>query len=495
MAKTIPISQIVTINPGVIGTGGNPLALNGVFITSETDVPFGQLMQFYSADAVSEYFGGNSPLAKVASNYFMGFDDSAKKPQAIIFSPYAKTATGAWVRGTSLAGMTLQQLQAVTGSFSITIDGKERRIESVDLEATPSFTDAATTLTEKLKGEEAANPATISWDAINSCFRIKSATTGAESTISAATGDAAVALGLAGGMVSQGADVDTANSAMERIKGLSLNWATFTIVDKVEELTDFCVWVNAQNRRYLFVPWDDNPLATVAGSSCLGNACKQMEYEAVLPVWDNISIAAFCMGAFASIDWEATEGRIDLAFKSQSGLAATVSDLQTANTLLGNGYSYYGIYSASGEGNTFNFLYNGKLPGSDYGFADTYVNQIFLNSQLQLAVATLLTSVNSLPYNSEGYSKIRLACTDPIQQALNNGTIRTGVTVSNLQKAEIIAAIGFDVSKELFGNGYYLHIGDATAQVRGNRQSPPISLLYMDGGSIQKIDLGSIVVR
>ena len=89
MAQTIPISQVVTINPGVVGTGGNPLALNGVFVTTASDVPFGQLQQFYSSDAVSEYFGNSSPLAALADNYFLSFDNSTKKPQAIIFTPYA----------------------------------------------------------------------------------------------------------------------------------------------------------------------------------------------------------------------------------------------------------------------------------------------------------------------------------------------------------------------------------------------------------------------
>lgn len=492
MAQTIPISQVVTINPGVVGTGGNPLALNGVFVTTASDVPFGQLQQFYSSDAVSEYFGSSSPLAALADNYFLSFDNSTKKPQAIIFTPYASDAVGAWVRGSSLAGMTLDQLKDVTGALSVTIGGQAYNIDSVNLSTATSFTNAAELLTTALNTSDAA---TVTWDATFNCFRITVTATGAASTISAVTGPGAVALGLATGTVSQGADADTATTAMDRIQALSLNWATFTIVDALENPQDFCAWVNTQNKRYLFVPWDNDPQALVANSTCLGQTCQQMKYEAVLPVWDNISIAAMAMGSIASIDWTRYNGRIDLAFKSQSGLAATVTSLQDAETLLENGYTYYGAYSAAGEGNTFNFLYNSQLPGSDYGFADTYINQIYLNAQLQLAIATLLTSVNSLPYNDDGNALIRLACTDPINEALNNGTIRIGVTLSDNQKAQIISALGFDISTELQTQGYYLYIGEATAQTRGQRQSPPISLYYMDGGSIQQITVASIVVR
>ena len=82
-----------------------------------------------------------------------------------------------------------------------------------------------------------------------------------------------------------------------------------------------------------------------------------------------------------------------------------------------------------------------------------------------------------------------------INEALNNGSIRIGVTLSDNQKAQIISALGFDISTELQTQGYYLYIGEATAQTRGQRQSPPISLYYMDGGSIQQITVASIVVR
>ena len=71
MVQAIPISNIVTINPGVIGSGGNPLALNGVFVSTNADVPIGQLLSFSSADDVGDYFGASSDIAQYASNYFL----------------------------------------------------------------------------------------------------------------------------------------------------------------------------------------------------------------------------------------------------------------------------------------------------------------------------------------------------------------------------------------------------------------------------------------
>jgi len=125
---------------------------------------------------------------------------------------------------------------------------------------------------------------------------------------------------------------------------------------------------------------------------------------------------------------------------------------------------------------------------------DTYLNQIRLNAQLQLAIFVGLQANNSTPYNSQGETFIRSWCADPITEALNNGSIRIGVPLSMSQKATIAAQAGFDISSQLETQGYYLQILPATAQVRQARQSPPIKLFYMDGGAVQQITLASIAV-
>lgn len=492
MARAIPISNIVKINPGVIGSGGNPLALNGVFVSSNADIPVGQLLSFSSADDVAEYFGVNSAMAGIAEKYFLSFDNSQKKPQSMIFAPCVTVARSAWVRGASIAGMTLTEAQDITGEITVYINGTKKTVDNIDISTATSFADIASSLATQMS---LSDTATITWDAVHSCFRIAVTSTGAESTISAVTGSAAVALGLAAGRVSQGADADTAVTCMNRIKELSLNWATFTVVDdSLFDFSSFANWTNAQNRRYLYVPWDGDAQALVEGSNCFGNSCKTNKWEAVLPVYNNPETAAMVMGCLASIDWKATNGRIDLAFKSQSGLTPVVYSNSEYTALKANGYTFYGCFAAAGEDNILNMLYNGQLPGSDYGFGDTFANQIYLNSQLQLSIATGLNSVRSVPYNSDGYAMVRGWCMTPITEALNNGSIRAGVNISQAQKAQIISAIGFDVSDEIYASGYYLYIGEADAQTRGNRQSPPITLLYTDGGSIQQIELGSIVI-
>ena len=84
---------------------------------------------------------------------------------------------------------------------------------------------------------------------------------------------------------------------------------------------------------------------------------------------------------------------------------------------------------------------------------------------------------------------------DPINAGLNFGAIRPNVTLSAQQASLVNTAAGLPVSDTLQIQGWYLQVKDAAPIVRQARQSPPISFWYMDGGSVQHIDLASILVQ
>lgn len=494
MAQTIPVSQIVTINPAVVGAGGNALSLNAVMLDQSAIVPITSLLSFPSADDVGLYFGVNSTQKALADNYFLGFDNSTKKPDTLFFGGYAATARAAWLRGQSLAGTTLAQVQSITGNLIVTIDGVAKTAASVNLSAATSFTNAATLLTTALA---LTGSAAVTWDATSSRFAITSGTTGAASTITQATGTAAAPLGLSAGILSQGADIDTPTVAAERVKSLEQNWATLMVTFEtvIGVKTEFAVWANAQNNRYVYIAWDSDPgYATPSNAAVFGSIVDTLNYDGTAVFYGSANIAAFMCGFSASIDWAAINGRATPAFKSQSGLATSVGTLALATSVLSNNASYYGLYQAPGQGNVYSILYDGRMNGSKFRWLDTYLNQIRLNAQLQLAIFNGLQANNSTPYNSQGETFIRSWCADPITEALNNGSIRIGVPLSMSQKANIAAQVGFDISAQLETQGYYLQILPATAQVRQARQSPPAKLWYMDGGAIQQITLASIAV-
>lgn len=488
---TIPASDIVVVNPGVVGSGGNPLALNGVILSKSAYLPTNAVQTFASADAVSAFFGPASTEYALAQVYFLGFDNSTIKPGTLIFAPFVDTARAAWLQSGSLAGMTLAQLQALSGSLTVTFNGTAKVAASINLSAASSFSNAATIIQSAFTTPNF----TVAWDAVKSVFIFTSSTTGAASTIVEATGTIAAGLKLTsvtGAILSQGDDVDTPATCMDMVKSKTQNWVDFmTIWEPVTaDKTAFAVWTNAQNQRYAYIVWDTDAQAIVNGSTTnFGYLAKTAAYDGVVPVYNTKELAAFVLGSVASIDFSRTNGRITAAFKSQPGFTATVTDQQIAANLLANGYSFYGAYATAND--NFNFLYNGQMTGK-WKWLDTFVDQVYLNSQFQLALMTLLTQVKSIPYNESGYSLIRAAMIDPITQALNFGAIRSGISMSASQKAQVNQAAGLDVSTTIEQQGYYLQILDPGAQVRGNRGTPVINFWYTDGGAVQKITVASI---
>jgi hypothetical protein len=490
----IPVSQIVKINPAVVGTGGSPLSLNALFIDDGLTTPVSSLLSFADKDSVGNYYGFNSTQYQLAGIYFSGPDNSFKTPGTLFFGGYAAADRAAWLRGQSLAGMTLTQLQAISGTLTVTIDGVAKTAASLNLSTATSFTDAASKIGTALS---LSGGAAVTWDATASRFVITSGTTGAASTITQATGTTAASLGLSAGILSQGADADTPSTAMARMKTQNLNWVTFMPIFTADatEMDGFGRWSSSEEQWYLYVAWDsDVGYKTADNSAVFGSIVKTDSIDGTLVVYGDATKGAMVCAWAGSIDWESVNGRSTLAFRQFSDQSANITNLADATAALSNNASYYGFYADRGDGNEYNVMYDGRMNGSGFSWADSYVCQIRLNSQLRLAMFEGLLSVNSAPYNQLGYSLIRAWCQDPINEALNNGTIRTGVSLSSAQKAIIAQQAGIDISSDLQSKGYYLQILDATAQTRGNRQSPPIKLWYMDGGSVQQITLASIAV-
>lgn len=350
----------------------------------------------------------------------------------------------------------------------------------------------------------------VTYDSVSGAFVITSGVVGTASTIAFATGTVSDALFLTlatGATLSQGAYATTPSAFMTAITQITQNWATFMTIFDPDDATGsvqkqaFAAWVNGTNKRYCYVAWDTDitPTQSNNASASFGNIIKAGNLDGTCAIYQPAGgtttpeqIAAFICGAAASIDFQQTNGRITFAFRGQDGLFAGVTSATVASNLIANGYNFYGAYATAAQ--QFLEFQTGTVSG-EFEWLDSYVNQIWLNNQLQLALMELLQNINSVPYNAAGYELIKAACADPINQALNFGAIRAGVTLSALQIAQINSAAGVKASDTLQLQGWYLQVKDAAPQVRQARTSPPINFWYMDGESVQKIELTSTLVQ
>jgi hypothetical protein len=498
--KAIPASEIVRVTPSVLAPAGAGLSLNSVFITENASVPFGDVLEFSNLTAVKNYFGPTSDEATMAATYFSGFEGATILPTTLFFARWLPADAPAYVRSGSLASMTLAQLQAISGTLILTVDGLLVTSASFNLASATSFSNAAVLIETALQDE--GPYVTVTYDAQLHAFVIESATTGALSTITYCTGTTATALNfteVTGAVLSQGGVASDAVTLLDSVVENTQNWALFTTVFEAtaDEMLAFAEWVNDSNDRYGYVGWDTNAAPTVSSAATSSFGYLTMEMDGVIPVWGETVVSAQEKGAFicgvaASINFLQTQGRITFAFKKQSGLTVDVTDSTVANNLLSNGYNFYGKYATAND--QFNWLQNGQISGS-WLWIDEYLNQIKLNSDLQLANMTMLGAQNAVPYNERGYNLIRAAAADPINKHLNFGSIQPGVQLSALQIAQIDTAAGvIGAGRAVSQYGYYLQVKPADPSVRPSRGSPPISLWYASGGSIQKIDIASIDV-
>jgi len=355
----------------------------------------------------------------------------------------------------------------------------------------PSQTASSTTVS--------AGPTVVTYDSVSGGFVITGGTPNT-GTIGYGSGAIATSLKLTqalGATLSQGAPEGVPGTNMTALVAQSQNWASFTTsfepstADKIL----FAAWTNSQDDRYLYVMWDtDVTVTTSSNTASAGYAITAGGYNGTAMIYSPTDqyLGAFVMGAIASIDFERLNDRATLAFKSQSGIAASVTDATIATQLIANGYNFYGAYGTAND--EFVFFYPGSVSG-EWLWIDSYVNQIWMNNAFQLALMSLLTSVRSIPYNATGYAMIETACSDVITQALLFGAIRTGVTLSAAQASQVNSSAGLDIADTLQTRGWYFQVQNATAQVRAARGSPPCTFWYTDGQSVQAITLSSLEIQ
>ena len=655
--STIPASQVVSVVPSVISAGSTGVQLSQLMLTTNPRFPIGSVVAFPSAATVSTYAGALSTEAVEAGVYFQGYSTATTLPANLLIAQYPTAAVGAYLRGGSVSGLSLTQLQAVSGTLSVTINGTVDTSSTINLSGATSFSSAAQLINTGLGVTGAAGASvtgsfgstftgaasasttlvasavtgyisvgdtiagtgvsgtvtiasfvsgtvggagtyttsaitsasgtitgtsnvlsatavssgtlaigqlvsgnstntgtyitafgtgtggtgtyvttvaqnhasgaittsvpTVTYDSISGGFVISSPTTGTASTIGFGSGTIATSLNLTaslGAVTSQGAGAAVPGTFMTSILALNSNWATFqTLFDPDNGSGNaqkqlFATWAGSAsaNNQYMYCAWDTDltPTTSTTATTSLGYILKQSGLSGTAPISSPAGVSShlgsFLGGYAASLNFNATNGRATAAFKSSPSITPpTVSQLIATN-LVANGYNYYGSFAEANA--TWQFFYPGQISGQ-FTWIDSFLNQIWLNNQCQIALMNLLTQVGRIPYNSVGYAQIRTVLTggatqnaialppqSPVAAGLNNGVITQGVPLSASQIIAANALAGTNCATQLSTQGWYLAVQPATAAVRMARQSPVIILLYMDGGSVQQINLSSVLV-
>lgn len=490
---SIPASRIVSINPSALGTGGNPLAVNTLLIVDGPQRTLG-VAQFGSAAEVGTAYGLTSPEYQFASRYFVGYDGSTRIPGALYVVEQSDSALTAILRGASVKSISLAQLKLIKGDLIVSVGGNSPVTVPLDFANVTSFSEAAAMLTD-------TSTFVGDFNEQLQAFEITTVLGGNNTSISFGSGEVGVALKLtqaAGAQTAEGRNALNFTELMAFVTNKVRNFAVITHINEQDRAAKEAAaeWTTLQKSRFAYVAQDTDGTAVIANSAAnFGAWLAETSQNGTTPYYGTIEqIAALC-GGIASINFKATNGRRNIMFMKQAGIAASVSDETTYTALLSNGYTFYGAFSTAND--NFTFTVNGRVSGQ-FKWLDNYINQVYMNSQFELAMITMLLAYGSIPYNDRGKAIHRAAAMDPINEMINFGGIvplEGDESLSEQQKSIINTAAGFDVVPNLLAKGWVLVIGNADAQTRGNRGAFPFNFWYTDGGSVQSVEMASINVQ
>lgn len=484
----ISASKLVQVLPRILKATGRDLVFNGLVLTDNATLKAGTAVAFYSADEVLEYFGSTSDEYSFASTYFGGFDNSQIKPATLYFYRTQATALAGWVRGIALSPVTaladMKEIEA--GDLNIEIDGTLKQLDSLDFTSITSLSEAASIITTALNGV-----ATVTFSSQFNAFTVTSATTGDTSAVAVPAGSIAELMGFTdGATVSEGKPAADYTTLMTELTAQFQNFVTFTTLHEPTDdaAIELATWATARANAgvlYLYVAWDsDAGNLDASDTSVIAEQLTALNLGATCVAYPNAAMAAFIMGVTASIAWDQANSTITYAFKHLSGLGAEVQSTSASNALDAHRVNYIGNFATRND--NFVLSYNGSMIG-DWDWIDAYINAVWFCNALQVQLMAMFQSANRIPYTEAGYARIRANCKDIIERALNNGVIDQGVNLSDAQKAELTTLLGADYSQEIYRNGYYLQIIDATASIRQARTTPSMNLVYTYAGAVHKL--------
>lgn len=511
---SIPASNIVDVVSNVLGNVGNAPVLNGVFLSKNPLVPNDGVLTFFSSEAVGEYFGTSSDEYDLASRvYFQGYKGSILRAGALLISSYNEVSDEAFLKSDFL-DISIAKLQTFNGDFNITVNGVVKNTGFIDLSLVASFTAAAIVIGAAINN--GGTDVTVVWNSSTKTFIISTVSVGSTAALTYATD--VIGSTLAADLrftveqdatLSQGSDADSPTTAIQRLVLKTSAWFSFTtlweptLVDKLEFSQ-----ITSELEKYCYVAWDTDQDSIVAASAtCFACLVDNAKYDGTFTVGGDdadavsqgktlaeltLDLAVFVQGFVAAVDFQLLNGRVNAQGVQLAGLLPTVKNQTSYQNLIANGYNVYGEFANAT--NDWIFLSDGQLSGK-FLWLDSFYGAVYLGAQLQTAGMELLINSQppgSIPYNQVGYDTISLALDQPIQDALNFGTIRAGIDLSEAQIAAVNSQAGLDISSQLKNNGYYLQILSPGQQAEQNRESPIINFWYTDGQSINKLKINAV---
>lgn len=491
-------SKYVSITSGVGGAAAasrKDLILR--LLTTNALFPTNTVLEFTSAADVGEYAGTNSTEYKLAQAYFGRVSKSSTVPGKISFMFAQFTATAPVILSTKTLAALTSYTAITDGSMIISMGGVSYTLSGLNFSAATAYTDVASVIQTAIRantgGGSLFTAATVDFDATAQAFKLTGGATG-ENVITYATAagsgtDVSALIGwdeANSPILSNGVDADTIGGILDRTVQLSDNFGSYAFMNLILDADNTAAigaWNSAQNFQFMFCgDVTSTNYATVAAEAkkYQGMAINYMPLSDVLP--------AYLMPAtiFASTNYNKVNGTVNYMYQQFPNQAVTVDTNALANTLDPLFINYNGQTQKAGT--KIEFYQDGYLAdGTDIA---VYANEIWLKDAMATEIINLEVAAEKIPANDDGIALITGILQSVAAEALNNGTISVGKTLTNTQKAYITQLTGDDTAWQTVQLlGYILDVKLTTKVINGaTKYIAEYTLIYSKGDSIRKVE-------
>lgn len=287
--------------------------------------------------------------------------------------------------------------------------------------------------------------------------------------------------------------------ALSRIDAINDDFGSFCFIEtlKPEEAREVAEWNAAQNFKYLYsLPVTaENCKEVVETVRGLSGTCFTLDKF-------NAFAEFMPMALFAATKYDRANATKVFMYQqfdgeSPSVLTSAEADLYDAFDVDGQGTRFpVNYYGATQQGGTLVSFYQDGYNADNLDTA-CYCNEIWLKDAISVELLNTFMSLEKVPADNVGEAMVRNAIVSVLTEAIDNGTIIVGKTLTNVQRNYVdllTNAQGSWANVEAYG--YWLGVAMKHKTVQGGRvrHYADYVLVYAKGDAVRKVEGSDILI-
>ena len=484
MSTEIPASTIVDVNITTLPAAPSRAGF-GTYLVVTQEAGLDQLegLKFYSSiEEVAADWATTTEAYKAANTYF----NQNPRPDSLYIGRRFATDQAALMLGGGAEETDIPTWQAITdGSFTLSIDGDEQDIASLDFNADADLDAVATTIETAIQAIGTGGYTAATFTHTGTQFKLVSGTTGASSTLSFMTAQGAgtdisslVQMAQGEGTKANGIDAETAvGDALTRLQEVNNGWYAFGFTKETrdnQDVKDAAAWTESRKKQFYTVSNNEDSY-NAAVATDIGYLLNNLGYLRTFTMFSSNpteypEVSAFARAA--TVDFNLSGSTITLKFKKASGITPESLNSAQAAALTGKGVN---IYATVGG---FDMIQEGMMSAGIGTWQDTIHGVDWMQNAIENNVFSYIAArATKVPYTDAGVATLEQQVINGLEEGVRNGLIARNATDSN---------------------GNFLPLGYSTAAAsvastplsqRSSRVSPGITFVAVGAGAIHGITI------